>query len=185
MKAGRAHRSYRTMIRFREMVNQIRTRHPTADTEMLTDIADAKVSNDEGMRRAVVKAALVNALNYNRHKTETEPPESDVDVSEVVKASTAKALTVTESVKAALPRRRKSAEEKEAEKEAAGLVRFNIAMTYLMPDGKPMKEHTTGEVLDHFAGRHDELQKVVARFGRDVVLKTLSDADIASAIRAQ
>ena len=55
----------------------------------------------------------------------------------------------------------------------------------LLRVGKPMAEHTAGAVLDHFTGRHSELQKIVARFGRDVILKTLSEADIAAASRAQ
>ena len=54
-----------------------------------------------------------------------------------------------------------------------------------MADGKSVGEHTAGEALDHCAGRQEELQKIVARFGREVVLNSLSDDDVLAALRSQ
>lgn len=168
------------LARFRDLVNKLRERHPNADKEMLLDMIDPHVVNDEGMRRAVIKVSLVNAFNYGKpHATEVPPRAASST------AAAAGEESISVSARPYKPRKKPTEQQQNEKKALVNLAHWKLSQSYLMLDGKPVNDHTSGEALDHSAVCHDELQKIVARFGRDVVLNTLSDDDILAALRSQ
>jgi hypothetical protein len=167
--------------RFRALVRRLRESHPNVDLELMLELVDTHVGADPDMRRAVVKVCLVNALNYIKKE------HCRVKNQTAVTAGVAAAVQIAEAEATPKPyksRGKKAPEQQEKETAGVELARVNIILSsYVMPDGKLVGEHTAGEGLDYFAGGHAELAKIVARFGRDVVLNSLSQADLACAIR--
>jgi hypothetical protein len=197
MKEGRVDRSFLTTTRSILRASGTSSRRhargtPGIEMDMLLEIVDTHVAHDDDMRRACVKVCLVNAINYLKKSHGGETPAasdadsqataSDADPQTTAASDTASEPTASKPYKS---RAKKSSERETSETVATEVARFNLVKTYLMPDGKPGDEHTAGEVLDHFAGCHDELTKIVARFGRDVILKTLTPVDVAAALRDQ
>lgn len=157
------------IARFRDLVHQMRDRHPSADLDMLLDLVDARVEHDDAMRRVVVKQALVNALNY----FDKGPTEQKIDATASITVTTSKPYK---------PRPKKTEEQKKKEEALVNLAHFNLAMSYKLSDGRTLGEHTAGEAFDFHTERNTELAKIIVRFGRDVTLNSLTQANLIEAL---